>query len=158
MHLRPQKKKPAVLWADGPSKQGRSVGTFKNFFFFFLVAKWLPWKTLNFPKFWHFLRKILEKMFSYFRKFFAKFSVILIKNGWFYLVLANYEKKIYQNGKCGSAAPVKQGFLFSWPKLQFIYFSSWDGIKQNESLLTHKVRFWDIAKQKRKITFVFYCL
>ena len=40
-----------------------------------------------------FWRKILEKNASYFHNFLAKFSLTLTKNGWFYIVLANLNKK-----------------------------------------------------------------
>ena len=36
---------------------------------------------------------MLEKDFQFFPKIFNTFSLTLTKNGWFYIVLANYQKK-----------------------------------------------------------------
>ena len=53
-------------------------------------------KILKFLQNWHFLNKNFEKkkkkkkkIFSYFQKFLAKFSLTLTKNGWFNIVWAN---------------------------------------------------------------------
>ena len=40
-----------------------------------------------------FWEKCWKKIFIFFQKIFAFFSLTLTKNGWFYIVLANYQKK-----------------------------------------------------------------
>ena len=76
-------------WTDLPSRArsvlgGRLVRTFKNFFFLLGAKNDFPKNTKISQKsdFW---RKILEKkkIFSYFQKFLAKFSLTLTKKGWF---------------------------------------------------------------------------
>ena len=125
-------KRNIVLWVDRPSEYHQSVSQVifffvclfvcLFFFLFFLVVKQTHVnRQLKSPKIWHFWRKILKKIFSaILKKFQPNLLWLWQKNGWFYMVLANLKKKkISQNGKSGSVRPVKQGFLLSWPRVQF---------------------------------------
>ena len=63
----------------------------KSFFFFFFETKFGK-------RFLVISKKIVAKFLTGFKEF------------------EQTLKKIYQNGKSGLVTPVKQGFLFSWPK------------------------------------------
>ena len=78
-----------------------------------------PLKNNKFPQnLMCFGEKFWKNDFQSFPNVFAIFSLTLTKTGWLYKVLANYKKKkkSIKMENLGSVAPVKQGFLYSWPK------------------------------------------
>ena len=123
-----KKKKPC--FTGGRTFQVRSVSRdiFLNIFFL-LVAKMTPLKNNKISKksaiFW---RKILEKAFQLFPNIFSQIFLDFSKK-WLVLHVSfsklskkkKKKKKIYQNGKSGSVAPLKQGFLFCGLSCFFFY-------------------------------------
>ena len=97
---------------------GRS-GDFLYFLFFYFMVPKMTSKTQKFRGnwLWYFLQKnfgkIFRLIFKKFQPFFSDLGLILI--------LQDFAKKKNNlpKRKFGSVAPVKQGFLFSWPNGQY---------------------------------------
>ena len=85
MTIRPLKKEILFYGQTDLSSRVGWLGHFLKCFSFFLVTKMIPLKTLKISQniwwFFFFLRKnFVKKIFSYFEKFLAKFSLTLTKN------------------------------------------------------------------------------
>ena len=115
----PKKKKTLFFGRRGDSQVGL-VGQGLFLFLFCLPDKKLPWKHKNFggkkKKNQTFKKKKKKKerkngkYVDLFSKIFSQNMKILVKIQ--LKILVKLEKKFSQNGKNGSVAPVKQGFVF----------------------------------------------
>ena len=102
---------------DLPSRVCRLGHFFLNIFSLSGGKNDSPKKTLKSPKnLMFFGEKFWENIFSYFQKFSAKFSLTVAKTADLH-GFSKLKKKKSQNEKNRSVWPVKQGFLFSLPKI-----------------------------------------